>query len=505
MKHAAPFVFAFVLTLAFLLMLVTFRSVVVAVKAVLLNLLSVAAAYGALVLVFQNGWGKGLLGFVPPGGIISFLPIFLFVILFGLSMDYHVFILSRVREAFDRGMTTEDAVAHGIKSTAGVVTSAALVMFGVFAIFATLQFMFLKEFGVGLADRRPRRRDDRPRSPAARDDEAARRLELVPAAVARVAAGLEHGSSSERSRRRTSLGVQRPATGGHLGASPLSPARHGRGPGEARPTRPSPEAKPHHGTEVHDEPHDRPRPIPKTAAGDARWVELIALIIGCLTAAILVVTAAAAAPSFSSRRRRCRKRRRARGRWRPRCRRARPRREPHPQHHQRTRRDPYEGADPSERPLPSRQRRQDLHRDRRPATRRRRQAPPRRRRALAARSRPTRRRDHHPPAPQPHERARRLRIRPDRARPLPRGRPRPPLGAAQARPDRRSPPAAVRPWNGRVVLEHQLPARGPDRRGPHRPHARERAQAAHLPTIAPPARASRRPPGCRARTRMATS
>ena len=86
-----------------------------------------------------------------PGGIISWLPIFLFVILFGLSMDYHVFILSRIREAFDRGMTTEDAVAHGIKTTAGVVTSAALVMFGVFSIFATLQFMFLKEFGVGLA------------------------------------------------------------------------------------------------------------------------------------------------------------------------------------------------------------------------------------------------------------------------------------------------------------------------------------------------------------------
>ncbi len=151
MKHAAPFVFAFVLTLAFLLILLTFRSVVVALKAVLLNLLSVAAAYGVLVLVFQDGWGKGLLGFVPPGGIISWLPIFLFVILFGLSMDYHVFILSRIREAFDRGMSTEQAVSHGIKTTAGVVTSAALVMVGVFSIFATLQFMFLKEFGVGLA------------------------------------------------------------------------------------------------------------------------------------------------------------------------------------------------------------------------------------------------------------------------------------------------------------------------------------------------------------------
>ncbi len=151
MKHAAPLVFAFVLVLAFLLMLLTFRSVVIAIKAVLLNLLSVAAAYGALVLVFQDGWGKSLLGFNTTTGIIGFLPIFLFVILFGLSMDYHVFILSRVREAYDRGMSTEDAVAHGIKTTAGVVTSAALVMVGVFSIFATLQFMFLKQFGVGLA------------------------------------------------------------------------------------------------------------------------------------------------------------------------------------------------------------------------------------------------------------------------------------------------------------------------------------------------------------------
>jgi uncharacterized membrane protein YdfJ with MMPL/SSD domain len=152
LKHATPFVFAFVLTLAFLLMLLTFRSVVIAAKTVVLNLLSVAAAYGVLVLVFQDGWAKGLLGIsVTPGGIIGFLPIFLFVILFGLSMDYHVFILSRVREGYDRGMPTDAAVAHGIKSTAGVVTSAALVMFGVFSIFATLQFMFLKEFGVGLA------------------------------------------------------------------------------------------------------------------------------------------------------------------------------------------------------------------------------------------------------------------------------------------------------------------------------------------------------------------
>jgi uncharacterized membrane protein YdfJ with MMPL/SSD domain len=101
--------------------------------------------------VFQHGWGKGLLGFEYTGGVMAFLPVFLFVILFGLSMDYHVFILSRVREAFDRGMKTEDAVAYGIKSTAGVVTSAAIVMVFVFSIFGTLSMIMLKQFGVGLA------------------------------------------------------------------------------------------------------------------------------------------------------------------------------------------------------------------------------------------------------------------------------------------------------------------------------------------------------------------
>jgi uncharacterized membrane protein YdfJ with MMPL/SSD domain len=151
MKGSAPLVFAFVLGFAFILLLKTFRSVVIALKAVLLNLLSVAAAYGALVLIFQHGWGHQLLGFSATGPIVAFLPVFLFVILFGLSMDYHVFILSRVREAYDRGMSTEDAVAHGIKTTAGVVTSAAAVMVGVFAIFGSLQFMFLKQFGIGLA------------------------------------------------------------------------------------------------------------------------------------------------------------------------------------------------------------------------------------------------------------------------------------------------------------------------------------------------------------------
>jgi uncharacterized membrane protein YdfJ with MMPL/SSD domain len=151
MGTAAPLVFGFVLVLAFLLLLVSFRSIVIPVKAVLLNLLSVAAAYGILVLVFQHGWGKQILGFEFTGGIDPFLPILLFVILFGLSMDYHVFILSRVREGYDRGLSTEQAVAYGIKSTAGVVTSAAIVMVCVFAVFGTLQAMIFKQFGVGLA------------------------------------------------------------------------------------------------------------------------------------------------------------------------------------------------------------------------------------------------------------------------------------------------------------------------------------------------------------------
>jgi uncharacterized membrane protein YdfJ with MMPL/SSD domain len=151
MKTVAPLVFAFVLLFAFGLMLVSFRSVVIAAKAVILNLLSVGAAYGVLVLVFQHGWGKGLLGFEITGGIDPFLPILLFVILFGLSMDYHVFILSRIREAYDRGMSNDEAVSHGIKTTAGVVTSAALVMVGVFSIFGVLQMMIFKQFGVGLA------------------------------------------------------------------------------------------------------------------------------------------------------------------------------------------------------------------------------------------------------------------------------------------------------------------------------------------------------------------
>jgi RND superfamily putative drug exporter len=144
-------VVGFVLLFAFAVMLTAFRSLVIAVKALALNLLSVAAAYGVLVLVFQHGYGNGVLGFAETSGIAPVVPLLLFVILFGLSMDYHVFILSRIRETYDRGAAMDEAVAHGIKSTAGVVTSAAIVMVAVFSVFGALSIMFFKQFGVGLA------------------------------------------------------------------------------------------------------------------------------------------------------------------------------------------------------------------------------------------------------------------------------------------------------------------------------------------------------------------
>jgi uncharacterized membrane protein YdfJ with MMPL/SSD domain len=151
MKTKTPIVFAFVLGLAFLLLLVTFRSIVIPIKAIALNLLSVGASYGLLTYIFQDGHGEKLLGFQSNGGVASWLPLFLFVILFGLSMDYHVFILSRVREGWKRGMSTEKAVAHGIKSTAGTVTAAAMVMVLVFGVFATESSLELKQLGIGMA------------------------------------------------------------------------------------------------------------------------------------------------------------------------------------------------------------------------------------------------------------------------------------------------------------------------------------------------------------------
>ncbi|MFF5339456.1 MMPL family transporter [Streptomyces althioticus] len=144
-------VFAFVVVFAFLLMLLSFRSLTVAVTSIVLNLLSVGAAYGILVAVFQHGWGASLVGAEGVGAIITWLPLFLFVILFGLSMDYHVFVVSRIREARARGLETRDAIRHGVVTTAGVVTSAAVIMVAVFAIFGTLSMQSMKQMGVGLA------------------------------------------------------------------------------------------------------------------------------------------------------------------------------------------------------------------------------------------------------------------------------------------------------------------------------------------------------------------
>jgi RND superfamily putative drug exporter len=148
---AMPLVFGFVLGLSFLLLLIAFHSLVIPLKAILLNLLSTGAAYGAMVLVFQDGWFSGPLGFVPTGVIQSFIPVFMFTILFGLSMDYHLFILTRIKEARDRGEDSRLAVARGIAITSGTITSAAAIMVAVFAVFVTLRVMIIKQLGLGLA------------------------------------------------------------------------------------------------------------------------------------------------------------------------------------------------------------------------------------------------------------------------------------------------------------------------------------------------------------------
>ncbi|MFD9723115.1 MMPL family transporter [Streptomyces sp. NPDC059072] len=144
-------VFAFVMGISFLLMLLCFRSPVIAITSIILNLLSVVAAYGVMTAVFQKGWGDELVGTKAVGAIESWMPLFVFVVLFGLSMDYHVFVVSRIREAYDKGVGNRAAVAHGVRSTAGVVTSAGLIMVAVFAVFGTLSMQDFKQLGVGLA------------------------------------------------------------------------------------------------------------------------------------------------------------------------------------------------------------------------------------------------------------------------------------------------------------------------------------------------------------------
>jgi putative drug exporter of the RND superfamily len=150
-RGGLPYAIAFVLVLAFCLLMVAFRSVVVALTAVGLNLLSVAAAYGVLVLVFQHTWAEPVLRFRSDGTITSWLPLFLFVVLFGLSMDYHVFTLSRIQEAVTGGEPTRRAIGSSIGRAAGVITAAALVMVCVFSLFGTLSSLDLKQAGTGLA------------------------------------------------------------------------------------------------------------------------------------------------------------------------------------------------------------------------------------------------------------------------------------------------------------------------------------------------------------------
>jgi RND superfamily putative drug exporter len=151
LHSSTPVVFAFVIALTFALLLVAFRSVAIPLVSIGLNLLSVGAGYGLITLIFQDGRLQGLLGYTSFGGIISWIPLFMFVLLFGLSMDYHVFILSRIRELRTRGATTRDAVVGGISSSAGVITSAAVIMVAVFSILATLPIVDTKTLGVGLA------------------------------------------------------------------------------------------------------------------------------------------------------------------------------------------------------------------------------------------------------------------------------------------------------------------------------------------------------------------
>jgi RND superfamily putative drug exporter len=148
----APIVFAFVLGLAFVTLLLTFRSLTIAITAIVLNLFSVFAAYGLLVLVFQEGWLlEGVLDFEATGIVESWLPLFLFSLLFGLSIDYEMFVMGRIKEKYEQGLTTDEAIAQGMKGTAGVITNAAAIMVAVALIFAFMHEIGIKQFGFGLA------------------------------------------------------------------------------------------------------------------------------------------------------------------------------------------------------------------------------------------------------------------------------------------------------------------------------------------------------------------
>ena len=145
-----PIVFALVLGLSFILLTMVFRSIVVPIKAIIMNLLSVGAAYGLIVLVFQKGFAADFFGFTQTPIIDDWIPLFLFSVLFGLSMDYHVFLLSRIRERFDQTRDNAEAVAYGLRSTGRLITGAALIMVGVFGGFAAGDLVALQQTGFGL-------------------------------------------------------------------------------------------------------------------------------------------------------------------------------------------------------------------------------------------------------------------------------------------------------------------------------------------------------------------
>ncbi len=146
-----PIIFAFVLGLSFILLMIVFRSIVVPLKAILMNLLSVGAAYGLLVAVFQHGWGAGIFGFQQTDVIEAWIPLFLFTVLFGLSMDYHIFLLSRIKEHYDLTGRNDESVAFGLGSTGAIITGAALIMVAVFGGFAAGDLVMFQQMGFGLA------------------------------------------------------------------------------------------------------------------------------------------------------------------------------------------------------------------------------------------------------------------------------------------------------------------------------------------------------------------
>ena len=200
-----PIVLVFVLGLSFVLLTIAFRSIVVPATAIAMNLLSVGAAYGLLVLVFVEGVGNELFGFQQVDTIEAWVPLFLFAVLFGLSMDYQVFLLSRIRERYSQTGDNDDAVSFGVGSTARLITGAALIIIAVFAGFARGDLVMFQQMGFGIAVALLHRRHDHPLGRRAGDDDAPRPLELVPAVLARAGFPTSTSRATRRSSSRAAL------------------------------------------------------------------------------------------------------------------------------------------------------------------------------------------------------------------------------------------------------------------------------------------------------------